>query len=137
MDLMVQYFVTGGTFAGAAVLTAGTGWSTYGTVSGTAALEAPQIGLQGTSVRCPMDLLVQYIVTGGTFTAGAVLTAGTGWSTYGTVSGTAALAAPQIGLQGTSVRCPVDVIAQYEPGAVTSGVTINAGTGWDGAGVIR
>jgi len=137
MDLLVQYIVTGGTFTGNTILNAGTGWTSAGIVSGTAANSAVQVGLAGTSVLCPMDLLVQYIVTGGTFTGGTVLSAGTGWTGAGIVNGTAATENPQLGLSGTSVQCPMDLMVQYIPGAVTSGVTINAGTGWSGAGVIH
>lgn len=137
VDLMVQYVVTSGTFNDSTTLNAGTGWAQPAVVTGTAAPERAQIGLAGTSVRCPVDLMVEYIVTGGTFSGGMILTAGTGWASYGTVSGTAAPEGVCVGLVGTSSKCPFDLLVQYEPGAVTSGVTIAAGTGWEGPGIVR
>ena len=136
VDLFVQYVVTGGTFTGNTFLTRGTGWGAAGDATGTGALAAPQFGLQGTTALVPADLFVQYVVTGGTFSDGVFLNAGTGWSAAGTITGTAAPAFPQIGLAGTSLGLPFDLMTQYEPGAVTSGVTISAGTGWIGSGVI-
>jgi hypothetical protein len=140
-DLLVQYIVTGGTFTGGSLLSAGTGWDapTTGTITGTAAPDNRESGLVGTSTLVPFDLMVQYIVTGGTFTGGSFLTLGTGWDapTTGTITGTDAPVLPQSGLTGTSSGSPYDYMAQYFVGAVTSGVTISKGTGWNGAGVIH
>lgn len=68
--------------------------------------------------------------TGTVYTGGSVAFAGTVDSNaypivYDTYGGTTNLA-----LYGTALGYPYDTFEQYGTGAVTSGVTINAGTGW-------
>lgn len=60
---------------------------------------------------------------------------GTGFTEAGTVYGSS-YGTNVINLLGTSGGVPVDNFEQYITGTVISGVTLNAGTGWSGNGLI-
>lgn len=60
---------------------------------------------------------------------------GTGFTQAGTIYGSS-FGTTVINLIGTSGGVPVDTFEQYAVGAVVSGVTLNAGTGWSGNGSI-
>jgi len=76
------------------------------------------------------------------YVASGQLSAGTNWMSAVYVAGsyTAAGTAnplPQIWLAGSSCGTPTDGFEQYGTGSITSGVTINAGTGWGGPAYIN
>lgn len=60
---------------------------------------------------------------------------GTGFTSAGTVYGYSA-GTTFVGMPGTSGGVPMDNFEQYTAGSVTSGVTLNAGTGWSSYGTI-
>lgn len=60
---------------------------------------------------------------------------GTGFLDGGTITGYSS-GTLFINLPGTSGGSPVDNFEQYVTGSITSGVTLNAGTGWSGYGTI-
>jgi len=60
---------------------------------------------------------------------------GTGFTDTGTIYGSS-YGTTVINLLGTSGGVPTDTFEQYAVGAVTSGVTLNAGTGWSSYGSI-
>lgn len=60
---------------------------------------------------------------------------GSGFTSAGTVYGYSA-GTTFVGIPGTSGGVPMDNFEQYAAGSVTSGVTLNAGTGWNSYGTI-
>lgn len=117
----------------------GTGWDGPATLYGTSAL-GPQSGWSGTTMGWPWEVLQLYDTSNTSVYYGSLSDAavnyGTGWDGPASFFGTSS-AGPQNGWSGTSMGWPSDSFEQYNTGAVTSGVTINAGTGWAEPAVIN
>lgn len=120
-----------------AQLNAGVGWPGPYTLTGTYPNPSPQVGYAGTSMGTPYDAAGSYALTSGSV---LTLNLGLGWASNGTTTtftGTSYYnLTPQNGYSGTSCTFPLDTFDTYAVGAVTSGVTINAGTNWASYGTI-
>jgi len=65
-----------------------------------------------------------------------VLNAGTYWGGPIILSGSYGNTSPQVGYGGTSTGMPYDTFTSYGTGTISSGSTINAGNGWQGAAYV-
>jgi len=120
--------------------TAGTGWDGPAIISGTSAF-GPQVEQSGTTMGWPWEIFQLYDtspVTDAGSLASGVLNYGTGWDEAIVLVGTSC-ARPQWEFSSTSAGWPIDSFEQYFAGTnnVTSNVTVNAGTGWDGPATIN
>jgi len=135
-----QYYVYSGTAISngstpvpSDVLSGGTGWGGPIVLGGSYANPSVQIGLAGTSSGFPDDNFESYSV-GSLYSGGS--NGGIGWSTTIIMGGSYSNLGAQVGLAGTSSGFPDDTFESYGTGTVISGVTINLGTGWQGAAYI-
>lgn len=115
------------------VLSGGTGWSGPIIFGGSYANASVQIGLAGTSAGFPDETFESY-GTGSVYSGGSY--GGLGWGGPIIINGSYSNPSAQIGLAGTSAGFPDDTFESYGTGTVISGVTINGGTGWQGAAYI-
>lgn len=158
-DETFEQYLTGTVNSGTTV-NAGSFWPSAATSVIIVGLPAPQVYTQyvGTSMF-PFDNFESYTVNNGSTTYGTTTSfAGSAalWGGTGTVytSGSVAFAGTvdfnsypivydtyggtlNIVLYGTALGLPYDTFEQYGTGAVTSGVTINAGTGWTANGLVN
>jgi hypothetical protein len=136
-----QYFANTGTSAGTnpvpnSTLNAGTNWGSPIILQGSFASNPyAQNGYAGTTAGFPNDLTFSSYGTG-TITGSGTLNGGIGWDGGVYIYGSFANLAYQSGYAGTSQGLPSDNFESYGTGTVTSGVTINGGTGWQGAAYV-
>lgn len=76
------------------------------------------------------------ISNGSTPVPSNVLSGGTGWGGPIVLGGSYSNPSVQLGLAGTSSGFPDDTFESYGTGSIFSGITINAGTGWQGAAYV-
>jgi len=158
-DEPFEQYLTGTVNSGVTV-NQGSYWGSAATSIVVVGLPAPQVYTQyvGTTLF-PFDSFESYTVNNGSTTYGTTTSfAGSAslWGGTGTVytSGSVAFAGTvdsnaypvvydtyggtlNITLYGTALGLPYDTFEQYGTGAVTSGVTINAGTGWSANGYVN
>jgi hypothetical protein len=116
-------------------LNLGSGWGGAIYLAGSYSNPQYQTGYSGTSLGFPDDAFEQYITNGPVYN-GTVISGGTGWGGVAIMGGSYSNLGPQAGYAGTSSGFPDDTFESYSIGTITSGVTVNAGNGWQGVAYV-